>query len=239
MSEFPVALVSDWNGLAGQVIALNLARSGFSLLINGPEEEIFALQSQDVQGKILAIPFDSTNEESVQQVILAGLEYFGRLDVVVNNFYTWNDAALHEITETLWGEMMQGNLKSAFHVCRAAALVMTEQQFGKIINITTTSCFTGAHLPFAATAAALHSLTKSLAKELAPHVRANTIACGMVDEPWIDEGGPDLRAMLQKSIPLGRLCQAADIADAVLYLANGADFMSGQMLVLDGGETMR
>lgn len=239
MSEFPVALISDWNGLAGQTIAIHLARAGYSLLINGPEEDIFALQSQDIEGKILAIPFDSTQEESVQQVILAGLEYFGRLDVVVNNFYNWNDAALHEITEALWGEMLQTNLKAAFHVCRAAALVMSEQQFGKIINITTTSCFTGAHLPFAATAAALHSMTKSLAKELAPNVRANTIACGMIDEPWIDEGGPDLRQMLQKSIPLGRLCQAADIADAVLFLARGADFMNGQMLVLDGGETMR
>ncbi|MBT9588761.1 SDR family oxidoreductase [bacterium] len=239
MSEFPVALVSDWNGLAGQTIATQLARSGYSLLINGPEEDIFALQSQDIEGKILAIPFESANEESVQQVILAGLEYFGRLDVVVNNFYNLNDAALHEITETLWGEMLQNNLKSAFHVCRAAALVMMEQQFGKIINLTTTSCFTGVHLPFAATAAALHSMTRSLAKELAPHVRANTIACGMLDEPWIDEGGPELREMLQKSIPLGRLCKDTDIADAVLYLASGADFMSGQMLVLDGGETMR
>jgi len=239
MSEFPVALVSDWNGLAGQAIATQLARAGYHLLINGPEEDIFALQAQDIEGKILAIPFDSSNEESVQQVILAGLEYFGRLDLVVNNFYSWNDAALHEISETLWGEMIQSNLKAAFHVCRAAALVMMEQEFGKIVNITTTSCFTGAHLPFAATAAALHSLTKSLAKELAPHVRVNTIACGMVDEPWIDEGGPELRQMLQKSIPLGRLCRASDIADAILFLASGADFMSGQMLVLDGGETMR
>lgn len=239
MSEFPVALVSDWNGLAGQTIAMQLAQAGYHLLINGPEEDIFALQAQDIAGRILAIPFDSANEESVQQVILAGLEYFGRLDVVVNNFYSWQDAALQEITENLWGEMMQNNLKAAFHVCRAAALVMSEQEFGKIINLTTTSCFTGSHLPFAATAAALHSLTKSLAKELAPHVRVNTIACGMLDEPWIDEGGPDLRQMLQKGVPLGRLCRAGDIAEAVLYLANGADFMSGQMLVLDGGETMR
>lgn len=239
VSEFPVALVSDWNGLAGQTIALQLARSGYSLLINGPEEDIIAIQSEQIDGKILAIPFESANEESVQQVLLAGLEYFGRLDVVVNNFYTWNDADLHEISESLWGELMQNNLKSAFHVSRAAATVMMEQQFGKIINLTTTSCFTGYHLPFAATAAALHSMTKSLARELAPYVRVNTIACGMLDEPWIDEGGPELRNSMQKGIPLARLCRPADVADAVSFLALGADFMSGQMLVLDGGETMR
>lgn len=239
MSEFPVALVSDWNGLAGQAIALHLARSGFSLLINGPEEDIFSIQSEQVDGKILAIPFEASNEESVQQVLLAGLEYFGRLDVVVNNFYNWNDAELHDISEALWGELMQHNLKSAFHVSRAAALVMMEQQFGKIINVTTTSCFTGSHLPFAAVSAALHSLTRSLAKELAPYVRVNTLACGMLDEPWIDEGGPELRQKLQRDIPLKRLCTPADIADAVAFLAIGADFMNGQMMVLDGGETMR
>jgi 3-oxoacyl-[acyl-carrier protein] reductase len=239
VSEFPVALVSDWNGLAGQAIALNLARAGFSLLVNGPQEEVFALQSQDIEGKVLAIPFDSTQEASVQEVILAGLEYFGRLDVVVNNFYVWNDASLHEISETMWGELLQGNLKSAFHVCRAAALVMGEQQFGKIINVTTTSCISGHHLPFAASSAALHSMTRSLARELAPAVRVNTIACGMLDEPWIDEGGPELRESLQKGIPLARLCRTTDISEAVLYLAQGADFMTGQMLVIDGGETIR
>lgn len=238
MSEFPVALVSSWSGLAGQAIALHLARAGFSLLINGPEDEIIQLQAEDIDGKILAIPFDATAEDSVQEVLLAGLEYFGRLDVVVNNFHVWHDAALHDITEVHWGEMLQGNLKAAFHVSRAAALLMMEQQFGKIVNVTTTSCFTGSHLPFAATSAALHSLTRSLSKELAPFVRVNTVACGMLDEPWIDEGGPELRTMLQKSVPLARLCRTADVADAVTYLAVGADFMTGQMLVLDGGETV-
>jgi 3-oxoacyl-[acyl-carrier protein] reductase len=238
VSEFPVALLSDWGGLAGQAIAVRLAHSGYSLLINGPQEDVFALQSEDIDGKVLAIPFDAGNEESVQQSILAGLEYFGRLDVVINNFYAWNDAPLHEINETIWAELLQGNFKSAFHVCRAAALVMTEQQFGKIINVTTTSCFTGAHLPFAAASAAVHSLTRSLARELAPHVRVNTVACGILDEPWVDEGGPELRAMLQKSVPLGRLCRASDVSDAVLYLATGADFITGQMLVLDGGENI-
>lgn len=239
MSEFPVALVGDWGGLAGQAIALQLARAGFSLLVNGPEDEVIELQRHDLDGKILAAPFQATNEEAVQQIILTGLEFFGRLDVVVNNFFVWHDAALHEITEVHWAELLQGNLKSAFNVSRAASLVMMEQQFGRIINVTTTSCLTGNHLPFAATAAAVHSLTRSLARELAPHVRVNTVACGLLDEPWIDEGGPELRAMLQKEVPLGRLCRTSDVAEAVAYLASGADFMTGQMLVVDGGETVR
>jgi NAD(P)-dependent dehydrogenase (short-subunit alcohol dehydrogenase family) len=65
------------------------------------------------------------------------------------------------------------------------------------------------------------------------------VACGILDEPWIDEGGGELRQMLTKSIPLGRLCRTADVADAVTFLASGADFMTGQMFVIDGGETVR
>ena len=239
MSDFPVAVISDWRGLAGPAICLQLARAGFSLFVNGPEEEVFELQSQDVDGKILALPFDPTDEDSVQQVFLAGLEIFGRLDVLVNNFYTWNDAPLSEVNEQMWAEVWRGNVKNTFNTCRSAAPIMQAQEFGKIINITTTSCFTGAHLQFAASSAALHSMTRSLARELAPFVRVNTLACGILDEPWIDEGGPDLRDMLTKAIPLKRLCKTVDVADMVTHLASGADFMTGQLLVLDGGETMR
>ncbi len=238
MSEPPVALVADWNGLAGQAICLQLARSGFNLLVNGPQEDVFFLQSE-ADSHILAYPFEARQEDSVQAAMLACLESFGRLDVLVNNFYAWNDAPLHEINEALWGEVLQGNLQSTFNVSRAASLVMMEQQFGRMINVTTTSCLTGDHLPFAATSAAVHSLTRSLARELAPFIRVNTVACGMLDEPWIDESGPELRQSLQKSIPLKRLCSTLDVAEAVVYLASGADFMTGQMLVLDGGENIR
>ena len=239
MSDFPVAVIGDWRGLAGPAIALQLARSGFSLLINGPEDEIFELQSQDVDGKILALPFNPAEEDSVQQVFLAGLEIFGRLDVLVNNFYAWNDAPLSDITDEMWTEVWQTNVKHAFRCCRSAAPIMQAQEFGKIINVTTTACVNGEGLQFAASAAALHSMTRTLAKELAPFVRVNTVACGTLDEPWIDEGGGDLRARLTKSIPLRRLCRTLDVAETVSYLAGAADYMTGQMLVLDGGETVR
>jgi len=70
-------------------------------------------------------------------------------------------------------------------------------------------------------------------------VRVNSIAAGLLDEPWVDEGGPELREVLTRDIPLKRLCRGEDVAEAVSYLAAGADFMTGQVLILDGGETMR
>lgn len=235
----PVAFVTDWRGTAGPAICLALAHSGFSLLINGPEDEIFALQSVDVAGKILAVPFDVADEKAVIQVFETALEILGRVDVLVNNIFVWNDADLTEITDDMWKEVLEVGLKGTFYTSRAGARIMRAQEYGKIIHVTSTSALTGAHTQFAAGCAAVHSLTRSLARELAPHVRVNSVAAGLVDEPWIDEGGPDLREMLTKDVPLQRLCRAEDVAEAVVFLAAGADFMTGQMIVIDGGETMR
>lgn len=225
--------------MGGPAIAMNLAQAGFSLIINGPEDEIFELQSGDYDGKIIGLPFDPGDEDSVQHVFLSALEIFGRLDILVNNNFLWNDARLAQVTPAMWTDLWKVNVEHCFNCCRSAAPIMQAQEFGKIINVTTTSCYTGNNLPFAAVSSALHSLTKSLAKELAPLVRVNTVACGVLDEPWIDEGGADLRNYLTTNIPMKRLCRTQDLAEMVAYLATGADFMTGQLLVLDGGETMR
>lgn len=235
----PVAMVTDWRGTAGPAICFALAQAGFALLINGPEDEIFELQSVDTMARILAMPFDVADEKAVESVFGTALEFMGRLDVLVNNIFVWNDAALTEITEEMWDEVLKVGLKGTFYCSRAAARVMQAQEHGKIIHVTSTSAMTGAHTQYAASCAAIHSLTRSMARELAPHVRVNSIATGLMDEPWVDEGGPELREMLTKDIPLKRLCRGEDVAEAVTYLAAGADFMTGQMLVIDGGETMK
>lgn len=235
----PVAMITDWRGTAGPAIAFALAQAGFALLINGPEDEIFQLQSVDTMARILAMPFDVSDEKAVVATFATGLEIMGRLDVLVNNIFVWNDASLGEITEEMWDEVLKTGLKGTFYCSRAAARVMQAQEFGKIIHVTSTSALTGAHTQFAASCAAIHSLTRSLARELAPHVRVNTLATGLMDEPWVDEGGPELREVLTRDILLKRLCRGEDVAEAVSYLAAGADFMTGQIMVLDGGETIR
>lgn len=235
----PVALITDWRGTAGPAIAFALAQAGFALLINGPEDEVFELQSVDTMARILAMPFDVADEQAVLNAVGASLEVMGRLDVLVNNIFAWNDAALDDITEEMWDEVLKMGLKGTFYCSRAAARVMKAQEYGKIIHVTSTSALTGVHTQYAASCAAIHSLTRSLARELAPHVRVNSIAAGLLDEPWVDEGGPELREVLTRDIPLKRLCRGEDVAEAVSYLAAGADFMTGQVLILDGGETMR
>lgn len=237
--EFPVALISDWSGIAGREIAHALAACEFQLIINGPEDEIFELQSHDYPGKILAFPFDYSSEEAVELTLSATLDIFGHVDVLVNNIHKWVDAKFLELTDEQFREAYEHNVLGAFHVCRATARLMDALGYGKIINVTSTSAFTGAHTPVAASCAALHSMTRSIANELAPHVRCNTVACGLLEEDWVQEAGEELKNSLAAGIPLKRLCQPGDVAELVALLATGADFMTGQMLVLDGGESIK
>lgn len=237
--EFPVALISDWNGIAGREIAHALANCEFSLIINGPQDEIFELQSHDYPGKIFAYPFDFSSEEAVEMTLGATLEIFDHIDVLVNNIHHWVDAKFLELTDKQFLEAYQKNVLAPFHVCRATARLMDALGYGKIINVTSTSAFSGAHTPLAASCAALHSMTKSIANELAPHIRCNTIACGLIEEGWVLEAGEDLKKTLLPGIPLRRLCQPEDVAELVALLASGVDFMTGQMIVLDGGESIK
>lgn len=234
----PVALLTDWHGTAAPHISQALLQAGFALLINGSQDEVFQYPLFEPTAKVLALPFDITNEAGIHAILAQGMEYLGGIDVVVNNLYFWNDAALEDITDLMWTEVLQRGVKGTFNICRVCSRIMRAQKFGKIINIISTAAITGTYTQYAAGCAAIQSLTRSLAKELAPDVRINSIATGLVDEPWIDEDGPEFRALLTKDIPLKRLCKNEDIAEAVSYLACGADFMTGQMLVLDGGESM-
>ena len=105
--------------------------------------------------------------------------------------------------------------------------------------MSSTAGITGAHTPYAAACAAVMSLTRSMSIELAPHVRVNCLATGLLDEPWIDEAGPKLRASLEGKVPLNRLLQPVDIAEFVAFLSTGGDFFTGQTFILDGGEVRR
>lgn len=237
--DYPVALVSDWNGIAGPEICHALATCEFSLLINGPQDEIMELLHEDFSGKILAMPFDYHSEEAVEMMMSAALDIFGHVDVLVNNILHWQGAKFNDLTDEDFLKAISHNIMGSLHVCRATSRLMEALGYGKIINVTSSAAISGAHTALAASCAGLHSLTKSIARELSPHVRANTVACGLLEEAWVSEGGEELRKSLTSSIPLKRLCQPADVAELVAFLATGADFMTGQMLVLDGGEIIR
>lgn len=236
MAGAPVAIVTQWDVTGGPEIVLALAEQGFQVVANTNEEQLLMAGAGE---NVMAVQFDAEHEASVLQKFGGIVQALGRVDVLVNNPAAWNDAPLAEITEAMWAEVLSQNLKSTFYCSRAVAPLMVAAGAGRIINVTSTAGLTGAHTPFAVSCAGIISLTRSMATELSPQVRVNCIATGLMDEPWIEEAGPEFRQSLVSKIPLGRLCRPVDLAEMVVFLCTGADYLTSQIITLDGGEVRR
>lgn len=129
-------------------------------------------------------------------------------------------------------------MRGAFQCIRAAAPLLKERN-GSVVNVTSVAGLQGhgSSIPYAASKAALNTMTKSLARALAPQVRVNAVAPGPVNTRWL-VGREDMVRQSLKGTPLGRAAEPEDIADAVVFLALGQKLMTGQVLVVDGGRTM-
>lgn len=169
---------------------------------------------------------------------------FGRLDVVVNNAATTNfieHADLDAMTEELWDRILAVNLKGAFFVTRAAAQMLKKGDGGSVVNISSVAGITGSgsSIAYCASKGALNTMTKSMARSLAPEVRVNAVCPGPIESRWIRDGNPgtSIESMVE-DYPLPKASQPNDIADAVLFFALGTSMATGQLLSVDGGQTL-
>ena len=171
----------------------------------------------------------------------ATIERLGGLDVLVNNAattYFVPHTDLDGLTETVWDDILQVNLKGTFYGCRAAMPYLKARR-GAIVNIASTAgvAGSGSSIAYAASKGAVITLTKSLAKAFAPEVRVNAVAPGPVQTRWLADH-QDMIAQAMTQTPLQRPATADDVADATVFLATGNALMTGQILVIDGGRTI-
>jgi 3-oxoacyl-[acyl-carrier protein] reductase len=138
----------------------------------------------------------------------------------------------------VWDDIFSVNVRGPFQCIRAAAAMLKERN-GAVVNVTSVAGLQGhgSSIPYAASKAALNTMTKSLARALAPHIRVNAVAPGPVKTRWL-AGREDMVGQYLKLTPLGRAAEPDDIADAVVFLALGQSLMTGQVIVVDGGRTM-
>jgi 3-oxoacyl-[acyl-carrier protein] reductase len=245
MLKGKTALITGAGTGIGRSIALRLAAAGADIAINYSRSEEEALQTQkavEESGvRSLVYKADVADDGQVRAMVGETIEKLGRLDILVNNAgvtYFVDHADLEGLKAEYWDRIMAVNVKGMFFCCRAAAEELKKRK-GCIINITSIAGLTGlgSSIAYAASKAAAISLTKSLARVMAPEVRVNSIAPGVVLTRWV-EGQEDHVQRLAEGSPMGRIATAEDVSEVAYALITQASFVTGQSIVVDGGMFM-
>ncbi len=247
-SSRPVALVTGAATGVGRATSLRFAKLGYDVVVNFSRSDSEAKQTaMDVDAlgaKAVLAKHDVSDDAQVRIMLKMVRQTFGRLDVVVNNAATTNfveHADLEGLSEEMWDRMLAVNLKGAFFVTRAAADLLREGDGGSVVNVSSVAGITGngSSIAYCASKAGLNTMTKSLARVLAPKVRVNAVCPGPIDSRWIRQGNPDwdLNEMVA-GYPIPKASQPDDIADAVVFFAVGTSMATGQILSIDGGQTL-
>ena len=241
------ALVTGATRGIGKGIALKLAQQGanvaFTFVSSVEKAKTFEAELSALGVKAKGYQSNAAHFAEAEILVNEIVTEFGNLDILVNNAGITRDNLLMRMTEEMWDEVMDTNLKSAFAMIKAVQRPMMKNRFGSIINITSVVGITGnaGQANYAASKAGMIGLTKSVAKELGSrNIRCNAIAPGFIETEMTEALSDEVRAEWVKGIPLKRGGSPEDIANAVLYLASDlSTYVSGQTICVDGGMVMQ
>lgn len=189
-------------------------------------------------GSVLPIEADLRDISAIDRLMKSVIDTFSRLDVLVNNASSFFATPLGSVDEVAYRELLDTNLTAPLFLSQAAAPVLAKTK-GCIVNISDIYGFKplSQYTAYCAAKAGLIMLTRTLAQELAPDIRVNAVAPGLILWP-VSGNGEDDRAQILRQIPLGREGDPADIARTVLFLACDANYMTGQVIKVDGGRAI-
>jgi NAD(P)-dependent dehydrogenase (short-subunit alcohol dehydrogenase family) len=223
----------------GKAIALAMAERranvAFTFLRSSDEATQTAQGIEHAGATSMAVKCDVREAENVKQAVSAIVQRFGTIDVLVNNAGLFQTSSFEDITVAQWDDMFAVNVRGAFLFSQASIPALRNGR-GRIINLGSLGgqrpWVTHAH--YCASKAALHMLTKTMAKALAPQIAVNCVAPGMIDS----EEGPREISTLDRfaaKTPMGRNGAPQDVVSAVMYFATASHFITGQILTVDGG----
>jgi 3-oxoacyl-[acyl-carrier protein] reductase len=241
-----VAVITGGGTGIGRAAALALANEGADIAINfsrsSTEADETAASVQAIGRRAITVQASVGDDEAVRSMTTRVVAELGRIDVLVNSagttrFVPYPD--LEGLTDEIWDEILTINLKGAFYCSRACTPHMKRGGAGSIVNIASVAGVTGfgSSVPYSVSKGALINLTRTLARALAPDIRVNAIAPGVVDTRWI-VGKDEFRDAAIATTPFGRIATPEDVAEVVAFFAASASFVTGEVIVVDGGKTI-
>ncbi|MBU1027388.1 MAG: 3-oxoacyl-[acyl-carrier-protein] reductase [Candidatus Margulisbacteria bacterium] len=241
------ALVTGAAQGIGKAIAITLAKAGALVIVSDINNGLSQKTVEEIEslgGKANPLRMDVANLTEVEAEIVANFVKgpYGKIDILVNNAGITKDTLLLRMKKEDWDAVININLTGTFNLCKAIAPLMMKQRSGKIINIASIVGEMGnaGQVNYAASKAGVIGLTKTLARELATRgITVNAIAPGFIQTAMTDKIPEDIKKKMLEQIPLGKLGQPEDIAEAVLFLASpAADYITGQVINVNGGMLM-
>jgi 3-oxoacyl-[acyl-carrier protein] reductase len=240
-----IAVVTGAGRGIGHAIALKFASEGADVVCvsrTADNSEKAANEVRALGRKAWAHAVDVSDSTAVAVAADRILSECGRVDILVNNAGVTRDGLLMRMSDSDWDTVLDTNLKGAFLFTKAFARAFAKQRSGRIINVASVIGLIGnaGQANYAASKAGLIGFTQSVARELASRgVTANALAPGFIETDMTSVLSPEMRAELLKKIPLNSFGQPGDIACAALFLASeGARYITGQILTVDGGMVM-
>jgi 3-oxoacyl-[acyl-carrier protein] reductase len=237
-----VALVTGAAQGIGKVVALLFAQNGADLVIsdiNLEKAEETAKEIESIGRKAMAIKVDVANFDDVNQMTQAVIERFGHIDILINNAGITRDKLILRMTEEDWDAVLNINLKGTFNCTKVVVRHMAKQRSGKIVNIASVVGEMGnaGQANYAASKAGVIGFTKTIAREFAQRgINVNAIAPGYIQTPMTDALPEKVKEELKRLIPMERLGQPEDVAQAVLFFVSEASsYITGQVLNVNGG----
>ncbi len=238
-----VAIVTGAGRGIGKAIAISLALEGANVIVNDIDIQTAKKVAKEIKSldqQALAIQVDVSDSKEVNRMVQLILKKFKRVDILVNNAAIIKRGLIEDLAEEDWDRVIDVNLKGAFNCMKAVVGIMKKQRYGKIVNISSIAGKIGdlASAPcYGASKAGMTCLAKSLARELASYnINVNVVAPHAIETDMSREWSEEKRKSIIADIPLARLGEPEDVAEAVAFLVSDkAKFITGEVLDVNGG----
>lgn len=244
--ENKVAIVTGGAQGIGRAISLRLAKAGATIVVNynksADKAKSLVDEIEAMGGKALSVQADVSKFDEAKKLVDKAVEAYGTVHILVNNAGITKDGLILRMTEEQFDQVIDVNLKGAWHMIKHLSKILLKENGSKIINIASVSGILGnaGQSNYSASKAGVIGLTKAVAREFASrNVNCNCVAPGFISSDMTDELNEAQKANWQSQIPLGRFGKKEEVAELVLFLASQqSNYITGQTISIDGGLVM-